>query len=90
MCVAPDALVDDGLFNITILENLSLPEIFLNLPKLYNGKIKDVDRVITFTGKRIEALSDQKVLLDVDGEQPGTLPVTIDIVPSAINVITKE
>ncbi len=88
MCVAPDALIDDGLFNITILGDLSLFEIFLNLPKLYNGKIKDVDRVITFTGKKIEASSTQDVLLDVDGEQPGMLPVTIEVIPSAINVIT--
>ena len=87
MCVAPDASVEDGLFNITIIGNLSLAEVFLNLSKLYNGKIKDIDKVITFTGKRIEASSDQEVLLDVDGEQPGILPVIIDIIPEALNII---
>jgi YegS/Rv2252/BmrU family lipid kinase len=88
MCVAPNALTDDGLFNVTVIENLSPLKVLLNLPKLYNGKIKDVDGVVTLTGKRIEASSEQKVLLDVDGEQPGTLPVTIDVIPSAINIIT--
>ena len=88
MCVAPNAITDDGLFNITVIRNLSPIKVLLNLPKLYNGKIKDVDGVVTFTGKRIQASSKQEVLLDVDGEQPGTLPVTIDIIPSAINIIT--
>lgn len=88
MCVAPNALTDDGLFDITVIRSLNPFKILLNLPKLYNGKIKDVDGVFTFTGKRIEASSEQKVLLDVDGEQPGTLPVTIDVIPRAINIIT--
>ena len=42
-------------------------------PESYNGKIKNVDKVITLSGKRIEAFSNQQVLLDVDGEQPGML-----------------
>jgi diacylglycerol kinase family enzyme len=89
MCVAPDAITDDGLFNITVIKNLSPLGVFLNLPRLYNGKIKDnFEKVVTFTGKRIEALSEQEVLLDVDGEQPGTLPVVIDVIPGAINIIT--
>ena len=90
MWVAPDASVDDGLFDITVIGDLSLPEVFLNLPKLYNGKIKDIDKVITLAGEKIEALSDQRVLLDVDGEQPGMLPVVIDIVPGALNIITAQ
>ncbi|MEE8553339.1 MAG: diacylglycerol kinase family protein [Desulfobacterales bacterium] len=90
MWVAPDASVDDGLFDITVIGDLSLPEVFLNLPKLYNGKIKDIDKVITLTGEKIEALSDQRVLLDVDGEQPGMLPVDIDIVPGALKIITAQ
>lgn len=89
MCVAPNALTDDGLFNITVIKNLSPLKVLLNLPKLYNSEIKDVDGVTMFTGKKIEALSKQKVLLDVDGEQPGTLPVTIDMIPEAINIITR-
>jgi YegS/Rv2252/BmrU family lipid kinase len=90
MWVAPEASVDDGFFDITVIGDLSLPEVFLNLPKLYNGKIKNIDKVITLTGKKIEALSDQKVLLDVDGEQPGMLPVVIDIVPGAIKIIEAQ
>ncbi|MFH2218672.1 MAG: diacylglycerol kinase family protein [Pseudomonadota bacterium] len=89
MWVAPDAAVDDGLFHVTVVGDLSLAEVFLNLPKLYNGKIKDIDKVITMVGKKIEATSDMRVLLDVDGEQPGNLPVGMAIMPGAINIITE-
>ena len=88
MLVAPGAQVDDGLFQVTVIGDLTLPEVFLNLPKLYNGKIYEVAKVRSFVGKRVEASSDQKVLLDVDGEQIGTLPVVIEIVPRAVSLIT--
>jgi len=90
MRVAPGAAVDDGLFHITVIGDLSLPQVFLNLPKLYNGKILEVEKVFSLTGKRIEAHSDQRVLLDVDGEQPGQLPVSIEIMPGALHLIAPS
>jgi diacylglycerol kinase (ATP) len=88
MWVAPNASLYDGLLNITVIGDLTLPEVFLNLPKLYNGRIYDIDKVTLLTGKKIEALSDQKVLLDVDGEQPGMMPIVIHMVPAALKIIT--
>ncbi|UCD88644.1 MAG: diacylglycerol kinase family lipid kinase [Desulfobacterales bacterium] len=90
MRVAPNASIDDGLLNVTIIGDLTLPEVFMNLPKLYSGKIGEIDKVITLTGKQVEALSDQHVLLEVDGEQPGILPIVVDVVPGALNIITPE
>ena len=88
MWVAPGALVDDGLFHVTVIGDLTLPQVFLNLPKLYNGTIYEVAQVSSFVGKRVEASSDQRVLLDVDGEQIGALPVVIEMVPRAVHLIT--
>jgi YegS/Rv2252/BmrU family lipid kinase len=90
MRVAPDALIDDGLFHVTVIGNLSLAEVFRHLPKLYNGRIKDIKKVSILTGKTVEAFSEQCVLLDVDGEQPGRLPIVINIMPAALRMITKK
>ncbi len=87
MWVAPGARVDDGYFHVTLVGNLNLAEVFWNLPKLYNGKIFEVKNVSALSGRRIEAYSEQRVLLDVDGEQPGQLPVVIDILPGALRLI---
>lgn len=89
MCVAPDAVIDDGLFHVTVIGDMTLPRVFLNLPKLYNGRIKTIGQVFTRTATRVLAESEQKVLLDVDGEQPGRLPVAIDMVPGAVGMITR-
>ena len=90
MWVAPDASVNDGLFHVTVIGDLSVPEVLLNLPRLYNGRIMQVKNVISVTGKKIEASSAQRVLLDIDGEQPGTLPVVIDLLPRALNLIAPS
>lgn len=89
MWVAPDASVCDGLLNVTIIGDLTIPEVFLNLSKLYNGRIYDIDKVITLKGKKVAAISDDQVLLEVDGEQPGMLPVVVKTVPGALKIIAK-
>ena len=90
MRIAPDAAIDDGLFHITVVGNLSLVEVIWHFPKLYDGRIKNIGNVSFLTGKKVEASSEQQVLLDVDGEQPGHLPVVIDILPSALHMLTRK
>ena len=90
MLVAPDAMTDDGLFNVTVIGAMSLPLVFWHLPKLYLGGIKRIRQVSMQTGKRVIASSEQRVLLDIDGEQPGTLPAELSIVPGAIKMIMKK
>ncbi len=90
MCVAPDAAIDDGLFHITVIGNLTLAEVFRHLPKLYNGRIKDIKDVSILTGKTISAFSEERVLVDCDGEQPCCLPIVADIMPAALRMITRK
>jgi len=90
MLVAPDALTDDGLFHVTVIGAMPLPLVFWHLPKLYTGKIKTIRQVSMQTGRKVSASSDQRVLLDMDGEQPGTLPAEVRIVPGALKMIMKK
>jgi len=89
MWVAPGASVCDGLLQLTIIGDLTIPEVFLSLSKLYNGRIYDIDKVIARTCRKMAAISDDRVLLEVDGEQPGMLPVAVKMVPGALQIIAK-
>jgi len=90
MQIAPDASIDDGQFHITVVGDLSLAEALWHFPKLYTGRVKDIKKVSFLIGKRVEASSEQRVLIDVDGEQPGHLPVVIEIIPAALRLITTK
>ncbi len=87
MRIAPDARLDDGRLRVTVVGNLSFLEVLLNLPQLYNGRIYSVKQVSGFTGRKIAAASRTPVLLDLDGEQVGRLPVKVEILPLAIWLI---
>ncbi len=88
MWVAPEASLKDGLFQVVVIGDLSLPQVFWQLPKLYNGKINTIAQVKTITGRKITASSEALVLLDMDGEQPGRLPASFEILPGLLPLIT--
>jgi len=90
MLVAPEAKINDGLFHITLIGDMSLPSIFRHLPKLYDGRIGKIRQVRFLVGKHVTAMSCDQVLLDVDGEPVGCLPVELDILPGAIRMYVKE
>lgn len=90
MLVAPEAVVDDGLFHVTFIGDMPLPLVFYHLPKLYTGGIGRIRKVSMFTARRVSAVSEQRVLLDIDGEQPGTLPAELSIIPAALRMIVQK
>ena len=89
MRVAPDASMCDGLLNITVIGDLTIPEVFLNLSRLYNGRVYEIDHVVAVTGKTATATSDERVRTEVDGESSGQLPATVKIVPGALKIIAN-
>ncbi|MCG6972647.1 MAG: hypothetical protein LJE66_05850 [Desulfobacterales bacterium] len=63
--------------------------MFLNLTKLYNGRIYDIDNVVTMTGEKVVITSDERVLIEMDGEPSGTVPAAVRIVPGALKIIAN-
>lgn len=87
MCIAPGATLDDGSLRVTVVGDLSVLGVLLNLPSLYNGKIYSVKKVLRFSGQKIEAESGDRVLIDLDGEQVGRLPLGVELFSSALRMI---
>ena len=86
MYVAPHAKIDDGLFDVLIIGDLRTKESYSLLKNIYTGNHLKLDHVQNIKAKKLTAESNEEVLLDVDGEQPGKLPATFEIIPSAIKV----
>lgn len=72
--LAPDALIDDGYFDLLILKKTNLAE-FLRIASLgIRGQHIENDHIIYTQAKRIKVTPKQKMLLNVDGEFGGELP----------------
>lgn len=87
MRVAPNADPSDGQFDVTVWTGYTLKDVILKVRKLYTGSHVRLPGTTTFRARVLEAESEEEVLLDVDGEQPGCLPARFEVLPGALRLL---
>jgi len=83
------ARIDDGVLRVVEVGALPLACVLVNLPKLYSGEVEGVKGVRVRDARRVEVSSDQQVLVDCDGEQPGRLPASYEVRPGALRLVAS-
>lgn len=89
MKIAPDAKLNDGVFDIVNIGDIKTLKILLNAYKLYNGTHLELKEVKHTYAKRLEITpfnSGEEVHIETDGELPGRLPAVYEVVPEALKV----
>lgn len=88
MLLSPTAEINDGLLEIIVVGDLTKADSIWSARLLYTGKIGTHRKVRLLRGRRLTAtpISPEPILIDLDGEQPGKLPATWEILPSAVRV----
>jgi diacylglycerol kinase (ATP) len=89
MHVAPNALPDDGVFDVIIMGGGH--RAISDLKLLYTGEHINTPGVRALRGRKIMAApvaetGGHAVLIEVDGESAGRLPATFEILPRALNL----
>lgn len=91
MHIAPYARLDNGAFDVYIIGKIALWDALINLQKLYTGRMTDRPDVVKYLcGKSITVTSSKPVRVQVDGENPGFLPASIQVLPRGINMVVGE
>ncbi|MBX3646556.1 MAG: diacylglycerol kinase family lipid kinase [Rhodocyclaceae bacterium] len=87
MNVAPQAEVDDGLFDITLVQELSRWEVLKSLRRLFDGTLLTHPKVLAMREARgaVDTAIAQPV--EADGELIGHAPVRFSILPRALRVL---
>ena len=85
MRVCPDAKLDDGLLDVTVLGPISKPEFLRVFPTVYKGTHVR-HRAVTVRRARAVVLRASGVTAYADGERVSVLPVHCEAVPSALRV----
>ncbi len=89
MKIAPDAKLDDGLFDVVLIKGMKALEFCVNAWRVYAGNHLSHPKISVIRGRKIEAIPERDeddVLIEVDGEQVGKLPATYDIISKRILV----
>jgi diacylglycerol kinase (ATP) len=87
MRVAPEAVMDDGLFDIVIMGDFGKIELLREFPKVYKGNHLTLPKIHLTRGTLVTIESSDQFLLQADGEVLGTGPVSFELIPQALNLI---
>lgn len=87
MHMAPDALLDDGLLEIVIVEKVSKLRFVANLPKVFSGKHVRESSVRVFRAREVTIDADRPFTMYADGDPIGELPCTVRAIPDAVKVL---
>ncbi|MBI1897651.1 MAG: diacylglycerol kinase family lipid kinase [Acidobacteria bacterium] len=87
MHICPLAKLDDGLLEVTVADSLGWLTLIKDLPVLYSDNVYSHPKTRHFRARRVVARSAETVRIEVDGEPLGALPLEIEIVPRACQVM---
>ncbi|MEP6947543.1 MAG: diacylglycerol kinase family protein [Acidobacteriota bacterium] len=89
MMIAPDAKLTDGHFDVVNIGDIGTAKILINAHTLYRGTHHQLKEVHATLARRIDVSATdprREIRIETDGELPGTLPATYEIVPSALRI----
>jgi diacylglycerol kinase (ATP) len=86
MKVCPDASLDDGLIDVTIIGPLSKPEFLKTFPRVFKGTHVS-HPAVTCRKAKVVSLSSPGVTAYADGEFLANLPITCESVRGAVQVL---
>jgi len=89
MKVTPHALVDDGLFDVLVVQPLSRLSFIRIFPRVFKGAHVSDPRVTIHKVTRVRIESDVAVAY-ADGERIGPLPIDIEVVPNALRILAPK
>jgi diacylglycerol kinase (ATP) len=85
--LTPRARLDDGLLDVCIVPYMGKLELLSWVPSAYRGQHLRHPRIIYFQTSKVSLSSPSRLELFGDGEFIQELPATIEVVPSALEVI---
>lgn len=93
MMMMPNAVPDDGLFDITVVKKVGMLKFASNISNVYDGSfINKLEEVYSFRGKnlRVTSIPAHLLLLETEGETMTNSPFDFEILPKAINMMIPE
>jgi YegS/Rv2252/BmrU family lipid kinase len=83
----PDALPNDGLLDVTVINGMGKFEIIRNLKILYDGSILSHPKINGYKCRNVRIKSESIIYAEADGETLGHTPVEFSIIPAGINIV---
>jgi diacylglycerol kinase (ATP) len=86
MWLAPEAQPDDGLFDVVLIGDVTKWDFVTTAPKIYRGTYLSHPKVELLRSRAVTVDADERLPIELDGEQVGTTPARFEIVPGALRL----
>jgi YegS/Rv2252/BmrU family lipid kinase len=91
MQAAPQAVLDDGLFDVILCGTHAKRQFLLRtLPGVFKGTYLDLPWITCFTGKTVEVSADRPFTMYADGDPLADLPCTVRVRPRSLHVVVPQ
>jgi YegS/Rv2252/BmrU family lipid kinase len=87
MRIAPDADLEDGLFDVISIGEVGKLRFLANLPKVFKGTHVEGEDVEVFRAPHLELSASKPFPVYADGEHLTDLPVSLRVLPHALSVL---
>jgi YegS/Rv2252/BmrU family lipid kinase len=86
MLIAPEAVPDDGLFDVLLIGDITKRDFVLNVGKIYRGTHLSHPKIELLRSASVSVDAEVALPIELDGEQPGTTPARFEVVPGALRL----
>jgi diacylglycerol kinase (ATP) len=86
MRMAPGASVADGLLDAVLIGDVTKADFVRTFPKVYRGRHLGHPKIELLRAPTVSVEAERPLPVALDGEQPGTTPVTFEVVPNALRL----
>jgi len=90
MLLAPQARVDDGLFDIVVTDRASRSDVVRELPRIRRGGYVDNPKVSVLRAPAVSIGTEERIPLDIDGESGLYAPASLRVLPAAIRFAADQ
>lgn len=90
MMETPDAVIDDGLLDLTVVKKFPKIKFLFSVKRLFKGTILEMKEAVAVRARHtIEIEATPASFMEVDGEPVGCSPAKCTILPAAVKVVTN-
>jgi diacylglycerol kinase (ATP) len=86
MRVAPDASPYDGRFDVVLIGDATKLDFMTTFPRIYRGKHIGHAKIDVLKARKVTVAPEEPLPVVLDGEQPGTTPVSFELLPGALRL----
>ena len=90
VAVAPEALLDDGLFDVRVFLHYTKAELLRHLTSIVRGRRPQERRSLTERASRVRITSRRPLPVRADAVDLGTTPVVFEIRPRVLTVVAPD